>query len=102
MTRQRIVSTRDIPPGTLKRVEVNGAGVCLARTDDGSIYAIGDVCTHEGSSLSEGTLEGVEVECPTHSSRFDARTGAVTCPPATMAVRSYATDVVGDEIYIDA
>ena len=91
----------EVPPGTLKRVEHDVVSICLARANDGSVYAIGDVCTHEESSLSEGTIEEIEVECPAHSSRFNLRTGAVMCGPATRGVASYTADVVGDEIYVD-
>ena len=101
VTRHRVASLGDIAPGTLKRVEVGGVLVCLARTEDGGLHAINDVCTHEHSSLSEGTLEGVEVECPTHSSLFDVRSGAVTSPPATTPVASYATVVVGEDVFVE-
>lgn len=100
MPGQRAARITDIPPGSIKRVEVNGTPICLARTDDGTVYAIGDICTHEQSSLSEGFLEGMEVECPTHSSRFDVRTGAVTGAPATEPVDSHLVQLVGEDIYV--
>lgn len=101
MARLRVASLAELPRGTLKNIELEGTPICLARIDDGSVYAISDICTHEASQLSEGTLEGIEVECPTHSSRFDVRTGAVTGAPARVPVRSYATDVVGDDVYVE-
>lgn len=101
MARLLLGRLSETPPGTLKRVEHGDLSICLARADDGRVYAIGDVCTHEESSLSEGSIEGMEVECPAHSSRFDLRTGAVMCGPATKPVAGYSTEVVGDEIYVD-
>ena len=37
---------------------------------------------HEGGPLADGTLDGYNVECPWHNSKFDVRTGEVTSPPA--------------------
>jgi len=65
----------------MKAVEVAGENICLVNVE-WKYYAIGNVCTHEGGPLAEGTLEGYEVECPWHGSKFDIRTGKVTRPPA--------------------
>ena len=42
-----------------------------------------------GEPLNEGTIEGFEVQCPWLGSKFDARTGEPTKPPARQAVSSY-------------
>ena len=70
-----------MPVGTLRRVEVEGAAVCLGRTAEGWV-AFQDTCTHEECSLADGELEGDVVVCPCHASEFDLRTGDVLCPPA--------------------
>lgn len=49
---------------------------------DGDLYAIEDVCTHDGGELTGGSVHGFEVECIRHGARFDVRTGAALCPPA--------------------
>ena len=36
---------------------------------------------HVGGPLDQGTVEGYEVECPWHGSKFDVRTGEPTKPP---------------------
>lgn len=101
MAKHRVAALADVPPGCATLVAAGGIPLCLARTDDGSVYAVSDVCTHEGSSLSEGTLEDFEIECPTHLSRFDLRTGEVTSPPATESVASYPTEIVDGDVYVD-
>ena len=62
--------------GQLKRVEIGGKGVLVARIG-GNVYAIGDKCTHLGCSLSEGAIEGTIVTCPCHGSKFDVTNGRV-------------------------
>ena len=71
----------DATVGTLRRVEVEGAAVCLGRTAEGWV-AFQDTCTHEECSLADGELEGNVVVCPCHASEFDLRTGDVLSPPA--------------------
>jgi 3-phenylpropionate/trans-cinnamate dioxygenase ferredoxin component len=100
MGKHRVATIQDLPVGQLARVEADGVGICLAHTSDGSIYAINDTCTHEETSLSEGDLMGYEVECPSHMSTFDVRTGAVIEPPAPDAVQTYPVEVVGNDVYV--
>lgn len=64
------------------RVIVEDTPVLLLRDGD-EIFAIHDRCSHRGCSLSEGTLEGEEIVCVCHGSRFDRRTGAVQGGPAS-------------------
>jgi len=89
--------------------EIPDGGVKIARVDDellaifhveGQYYAINDICTHDGGPLAEGPLEGHVIECPRHGARFDIRTGAVLCMPATAPVPTHETRVVGDEIQV--
>jgi nitrite reductase/ring-hydroxylating ferredoxin subunit len=84
--------------GSNKRVVVKGVPICIVYVGDGQVYALADTCTHEGESLSKGTLVGLEIECPAHNSRFDVRTGAVCNLPASEAVHAY--DVVIEEGYV--
>src|ERR671930_2008162 len=86
-------------PSTMKTVEVNGEKICLANIE-GKYYAIGNVCTHLGGPLDEGTLEGYEVECPWHGSRFDVRTGKVINPPAETPQLLYEAKVEDNNILV--
>jgi nitrite reductase/ring-hydroxylating ferredoxin subunit len=72
----------------MKEVEVNGEKVCLANVE-GNYYALGNVCTPLGGPLAQGKLEGYEVLCPWHGSRFDIRTGKVARPPAMRSEPTY-------------
>jgi 3-phenylpropionate/trans-cinnamate dioxygenase ferredoxin subunit len=89
-----------LPPGGSLRLDVDPP-VALFRTDDGDVYAIDDTCTHQEASLSDGWVEGCEVECPLHSSRFDLRTGQVDAPPAQRPVRTHRVVVEDGAIYVD-
>ncbi len=66
----------DLPRGEAHRLDTDPP-VSVFHTDDGELFAIDDTCTHQTPSLADGWLEGCEVECPLHASKFDLRTGAV-------------------------
>jgi 3-phenylpropionate/trans-cinnamate dioxygenase ferredoxin component len=101
LVRHRVAAVGELPPESLKRVEADGVPICLAHAEDGNFYAIGDVCTHEEYSLSEGELWDLSVECPQHGSRFDLRDGHVTGLPAVIPATTYPVTVEGEDVYVD-
>jgi len=94
-----VAETKDIQTSQMKEVQIDSEDVCIANVD-GKYYAIGNVCTHEGGPLADGVLEGYEVECPWHQSRFDVRTGEVRGPPASESEPSYEIKVHGNSILV--
>lgn len=100
MSRFVKVATRsEIPEGVGHCVEVEGKRIAIFCVG-GRYFAIDEECTHQGGPLSEGLVEGEEVECSWHGARFNLRTGRNTGPPAEDDVASYEVRVVGDEIEI--
>src|SRR5918999_344314 len=95
----KVADTKDIQSSQMKEVEVNGEKICVVNVE-GKFYAIGSICTHEGGPLADGTLDGYEVECPWHNSKFDVRTGEVTSPPASEPEPAYEVKVDGNNILI--
>ena len=47
------------------------------------MLAIHDRCSHRGCSLADGRLDGDEIVCACHGSRFDLTDGSVRRGPAT-------------------
>lgn len=80
--------TRDLQPGQMKLLRINGRRIVLARTNDG-FTAFDDRCTHRGGSLAGGVLIDGTVQCLWHGSQFDARTGGVRCGPAKERIAVY-------------
>jgi nitrite reductase/ring-hydroxylating ferredoxin subunit/uncharacterized membrane protein len=71
-----------LPEGRPTRVVVDETPVLLLK-QGANTYAIHDRCSHRGCSLSEGQVEGTEIVCGCHGSRFDLRNGALIGGPAT-------------------
>jgi nitrite reductase/ring-hydroxylating ferredoxin subunit len=95
----KVADTKDIQPSHMKEVQVDGENICVVNVE-GKYYAIGSICTHEGGPLADGTLEGYDVECPWHGSKFDVRTGEVMCPPASEPEPTYQVKVDGNNVLI--
>ncbi|MFJ8828077.1 bifunctional 3-phenylpropionate/cinnamic acid dioxygenase ferredoxin subunit [Streptomyces sp. NPDC102467] len=88
----------DLPMGESVRIDtVPPIAVFHA---EGELFAVDDTCTHQEASLSEGWLEGCQVECPLHEASFDLRTGQPTCLPARRPVRTHRVTVDGGVIHV--
>ncbi len=101
MARHRVAKVSDIAPGTTRRVVADSVEILLCNLD-GKIYAIEDVCTHDGGPLDQGTLEDEHVVCPRHGATFDVRTGDALTLPAVVPLMTFEVSVEGDDIYVDA
>ena len=95
----KIAQINDIQPLQMKIFQFNGEEVCIVNVH-GRYYAINNICTHEGGPLADGKLEGYEVECPWHGSKFDVRTGEVTNPPASEPEPTYEVKVDGNNLLV--
>lgn len=96
-----VASVSEIPPSGILAVDVDGEAVVICRTADGALHAVQDRCSHAEVALSEGELEGCQIECWLHGARFDLRTGAPSGPPATEPIPVYTVTVAGDDIFVD-
>ena len=76
-----------VPLGERRTYDVDDTPVAVFNID-GEHFAIQDVCTHDGETLTGGLVEDHEIMCPRHGARFSLRTGEVLAPPAYEPVRS--------------
>jgi 3-phenylpropionate/trans-cinnamate dioxygenase ferredoxin subunit len=94
----RVCMTSELLPGEYHNVYDGDTAIAVFNLD-GSLYAIEDVCTHDGGELTGGPIEGHEIECPRHGARFDITTGAVLCPPAYEPVAKFPVKIESDAVY---
>ena len=89
--------------GEARRFDVGGHRIALVRMGD-DFYAIGDRCSHDNISLSEGEVyeREREIECWKHGSVFSVETGEALNLPATQPVATYEVVVEGDEVSVVA
>lgn len=94
-----VAAVADVPDPGKMLVEVDGRMVALFHVG-GKFYALDDVCTHDGGPLAEGELADHEIACPRHGARFDIRTGAALCMPATKATVAHDVKVEGGQVFV--
>ena len=97
----KVAQVSEIRPGEMIMVNVGSEQVLLANVD-GNIHACEDICSHAYASLSEGDINGPEVECPLHGAIFNITTGEALSPPAEDPVKVFAVQVEGDDILVAA
>ncbi|GAA2014981.1 non-heme iron oxygenase ferredoxin subunit [Brevibacterium samyangense] len=90
-----------VGPGEAIRVVIDDREVCIARTEDGTVHAIDDLCTHGEVSLAEGEVSGCTIECWLHGSAFDLRTGVPQTPPAFEPVEVFTAEERDGGIWVD-
>jgi 3-phenylpropionate/trans-cinnamate dioxygenase ferredoxin subunit len=101
VTTVRLCSTDDVKPGEARRFDVDGHRIAVVRIGD-DWYALGDRCSHEDYSLSEGDVweEEREIECPKHGSTFSLVDGEAQTLPATKPVPVYVIEVEGNDVNV--
>ena len=95
-----VAKKSQIPDNGVIGVQAQGKALALISVG-GNIYALDDRCPHEAAPLSDGQIEGGEIVCPWHSSRFDVKTGRVTMDPAMEDIATYKVRVVGDAVEVE-
>ena len=93
----KIASVSALAPGEMMGIDKQGKSILLVNLN-GTFYAIGNICMHQGCSLDGGTLTGEKIECPCHGSTYDVRSGKVLQGPAEKPEPSYPVRVQGDAV----
>ncbi|GAC1537925.1 MAG: non-heme iron oxygenase ferredoxin subunit [Candidatus Velthaea sp.] len=96
-----VAKVSDVPSGGTYRVTIGGHEVLLCDVD-GKIFAIEDVCTHDGGALDQGELEGCRIMCPRHGAYFDVTTGKALTLPAILPLSTYTVRIEADNVFVDA
>ncbi len=101
MSKHKVARVSDIAPGTTRQVVADSVRMLLCNVD-GNIYAVEDVCTHDGGPLEQGKLEGECIVCPRHGATFDVKTGDALTLPAVVPLMTFDVSIEGDDIYVEA
>ena len=91
----------DIVPGKMIKRSIDGRDILVANID-GEYFATDDSCTHSGSSLSEGKLDGCTITCGWHAAEFDCKTGKLVKFPAKIRdLTSYKIVLESENVYVE-
>jgi 3-phenylpropionate/trans-cinnamate dioxygenase ferredoxin subunit len=87
-----VASIDELPLGGMKRVEIDGHRYLIANAE-GNFYAVDDQCSHEDVSLFLGCVQGENIKCSLHGSRFSLKSGEPLEAPADEPIGTYKIKV---------
>jgi naphthalene 1,2-dioxygenase system ferredoxin subunit len=96
-----VAAEADLFEGAGIAMALEGQDIALFKLEDGSIYAINNLCSHGNAKLCDGFVDGHHVECPFHQALFDLRDGTVSCGPATEPVKSWPVKIEDGRVYLN-
>ena len=91
----------EIISGKMIKRSIDGRDILVANIN-GEYFATDDSCTHSGSSLSEGKLDGCTITCGWHAAEFDCKTGKLVKFPAKIRdLTSYKVVLESENVYVE-
>ena len=101
MAKVKVAQFNEIPEGDLKLVKVGGTSIAVYKIG-GVIYATTNICPHENCFIDENhQIHNDIVECTCHGSQFEIKTGSVLIPPAVEKLKTFKTEVVGEDVLVE-
>jgi 3-phenylpropionate/trans-cinnamate dioxygenase ferredoxin subunit len=100
----RVAAVEDVPSGSFVEIEIDDDVLILVNVD-GEYRAVSAWCTHQGTSLALGTINGPVLTCYAHLWRYDVRNGDPIWPPLARvapgySLRTYPVLVDGNDIFV--
>jgi len=102
MSLVRVCDADAVQPGEMMAVEVEGLPSVALYNIDGEFFATSNICTHAVAMLTDGYIEGDQIECPMHGGMFDIRTGAPTHFPCVEPLATYRVEVTDGAVFVQA
>jgi len=95
-----VLALESVPEGDVTSVDVGGQEIALYEVE-GEVFATDNFCTHGAARMSDGFLEGREIECPLHQGRFDVCTGKAMCAPLSQDIRVYPVRIENKRVLVN-
>ncbi len=96
----KVANLEEVGPGAVKKFTVGRRAIVVVNLA-GSVHAFADFCSHQGRTLSDGTLEGGKIICKYHGSEFDVASGDVLEMPASAPLTKYDVRVEDGSILLN-
>jgi len=94
-----IAPVSELPNGERLFLEIENKAIVIFNIAD-SLFAIGDICSHDDGPLGDGELEGFNIVCPRHGAEFDVKTGKAVQMPAVVDIPAYPVKIVDGTIQL--
>lgn len=97
-----VCKVEDVPPGEMLGVEHADLPPIAVYNIEGEFFATSNVCTHAVAMLTDGYIDGDQIECPMHGGMFSIRTGEPTHFPCVEPIATYKVEVTDGAVLIEA
>ena len=91
-----LATTSEVPVGG--GIVLPDAQLVITQPPEGTFLAFNTTCTHTGTAVNQ--VDGTEIVCPNHGSRFSIEDGSAVQGPASEPLSSIALTVEGDDILL--
>lgn len=99
---QRVAALTDIPAGQPHGAKYGERDIVLA-INEGQVHALAGICPHAYALMSDGFMNGWEIECPLHAAAFDIRTGECMIGPLGCEdLATYEVKIEGADVFVRA
>jgi len=95
---QRVLSAGELHEGVGRVVQVGGEKIALF-AQDGRVFALSNVCRHQGGPIGEGRILAGCVTCPWHGYQYLAKDGC-SPPPFHEILPTYRVRILENAIYV--
>lgn len=95
----KVGRVEDIHAGVTTVVEIEGRTIILAKMN-GEVFALQNMCTHDGGLLGDADIIDGQIECPRHGARFDIKTGEATRMPAVAELDTFEVKIEDGDVYV--
>jgi len=95
-----VAAQTELGPGARRVVETEIGPIAVFNLD-GELFAIADICTHDGGELASGPCEGDQIICPRHGAHFCIRDGRALSPPAFEDIETFTLRISGGMVQVD-
>lgn len=81
-------------PGQARSVRLDGQSILLCN-DNGTIFAVQEMCTHRALSMARGRIKDGTIMCPHHGACFSLRDGSVQYGSGKGPLRTFPVKLSG-------
>ncbi len=91
---------QSLSPGEMVGLVIAETPVALCNVG-GELFATSNVCTHSYALLTDGYLEGREIECPLHQAVFNVSTGELVSGPGECGLKTFPLKDIDGVLHIE-
>ncbi|MGA8846812.1 MAG: Rieske (2Fe-2S) protein, partial [Nocardioides sp.] len=91
-----LATTSEVPVGG--GIVLPDANVVITQPTEGTFRGFSTTCTHTGTAVN--AVDGAEIVCPNHGSRFSIEDGSAVQGPASSPLAAIELTVEGDQIML--